>query len=236
MDCVNFKCWNGIVHLFSSFCHHEAFRSLISAHQSCTSRLKVWWAVDEPPKSDGEKKKKEGKAEGAKEEKEGGGGGGGKKQNKDGGGGNAAEDGIDGNEDTKPKGGGGGGEDKPKNGGGGVEQNSKGGGGNASGGGAGKSKEVKREAKADNQPQMPRPSLITVPEADFTVKETNPDLGKAVDYRQHFDLVEQMSYLFIRVVRARGLMGKDANGLSDPVSVPCQGVTPHSCKELIRKT
>lgn len=70
--------------------------------------------------------------------------------------------------------------------------------------------------KADNQPQMPRPSLITVPETDFTVKETNPDLGKAVDYRQHFDLVEQMSYLFVRVVRARGLMGKDTNGLSDP--------------------
>lgn len=75
--------------------------------------------------------------------------------------------------------------------------------------------------KADNQPQMPRPSLITVPETDFTVKETNPDLGKAVDYRQHFDLVEQMSYLFVRVVRARGLMGKDTNGLSDPVSCPC---------------
>ena len=57
------------------------------------------------------------------------------------------------------------------------------------------------------------------------MKETNPDLGKAVDYRQHFDLVEQMSYLFVRVVRARGLMGKDANGLSDPVSVSFENAT-----------
>jgi hypothetical protein len=60
---------------------------------------------------------------------------------------------------------------------------------------------------------------MTVPEADFTVKETNPDLGKAVDYKQHYDLVEQMSYLFVRVVRARGLMGKDEGVKSDPVSI-----------------
>jgi hypothetical protein len=83
-----------------------------------------------------------------------------------------------------------------------------------------KPKEIRREVKMDKVPEGPRPSLITVPEADFTVKETNPDLGKAVDYKQHFDLVEQMTYLFVRVVRARGLMGKDANNLSDPVSVP----------------
>ncbi|CAM6017649.1 unnamed protein product [Sphagnum balticum] len=38
------------------------------------------------------------------------------------------------------------------------------------------------EAKADKQPEPPpRPNLMTVPEADFTVKETNPDLGKAVE-------------------------------------------------------
>lgn len=74
-------------------------------------------------------------------------------------------------------------------------------------------------AKADRQPEGLRPNVLTVPETDFTVKETNPDLGKAVDYRQHFDLVEQMSYLFVRVVRARDLLGKDANGFSDPVSL-----------------
>ncbi|CAK9238618.1 unnamed protein product [Sphagnum troendelagicum] len=78
-------------------------------------------------------------------------------------------------------------------------------------------KEHKKEAKADKQPEPPpRPNLMTVPEADFTVKETNPDLGKAVDYKQHYDLVEQMSYMFVRVVRARGLMGKDEGLKSDP--------------------
>lgn len=76
-----------------------------------------------------------------------------------------------------------------------------------------------KEVKADRVPEGPRPNLITVPEADFTVKETNPDLGRAVDYKQHYDLVEEMSYLFVRVARARNLMGKDQNGLSDPVSI-----------------
>lgn len=76
-----------------------------------------------------------------------------------------------------------------------------------------------KEVKADRVPEGPRPNLITVPEADFTVKETNPDLGRAVDYKQHYDLVEEMSYLFVRVARARNLMGKDNNGLSDPVSL-----------------
>lgn len=181
-------------------------------------RLKVWWAVDEPLKAKDEKKdEKKGKeenADGPKVEKKegGGGGGGGKKQKKEGGDGDGAEG------DAKAKGDGGGGDEKPKGGGGNGEgeERPKGGGGGGSGGG--KPKEVKKEAKADRQPEPPRPSLITVPEADFTVKETNPDLGKAVDYRQHYDLVEQMSYLFVRIVRARGLMGKDANGLSDPVS------------------
>jgi hypothetical protein len=76
---------------------------------------------------------------------------------------------------------------------------------------------ARKEARADRQPDASRPNLITVPETDFTVKDTNPDLGKAVDYKQHFDLVEQMTYLFVRVVRARGLLGKDQNGYSDPV-------------------
>jgi hypothetical protein len=43
-------------------------------------------------------------------------------------------------------------------------------------------------------------------------------LGKALDYKQHYDLVEQMTYLFVRVVRAQGLMGKYEEGKSDPVS------------------
>lgn len=73
----------------------------------------------------------------------------------------------------------------------------------------------KNVAMPDRQPD-PRPNSVTVPENDFFVKETNPDLGKAVDHKQHFDLVEGMMYLFVRVVRARGLLGKDTTGLSDP--------------------
>ncbi len=75
------------------------------------------------------------------------------------------------------------------------------------------------EMMPDKQPIPMMPSSLTVHEADFTVKETNPDLGKAVDYNHHYDLVEHMTYLFIRVVRARGLAAKDANGTSDPVSL-----------------
>lgn len=78
---------------------------------------------------------------------------------------------------------------------------------------------IRPNAKADQQPGSLRPNLLTVPETDFTVKETNPDLGKAVDYKEHFDLVEQMTYLFVRVVRARDLLGKDQGGFSDPVSL-----------------
>ncbi|CAK9202097.1 unnamed protein product [Sphagnum jensenii] len=74
----------------------------------------------------------------------------------------------------------------------------------------------KPDMKADKQPMPMRPNMLTVPEADFTVKETNPDLGKAVDYNHHYDLVEHMTYLFIRIVKARGLAAKDADGSSDP--------------------
>lgn len=76
------------------------------------------------------------------------------------------------------------------------------------------------EVRPNMQPMPMRPlrplSTLTVPEGEFAVKETNPDLGKAVDYNHHYDLVEHMSYLFIRVVRARGLAPKVANGSSDP--------------------
>jgi hypothetical protein len=33
-----------------------------------------------------------------------------------------------------------------------------------------------------------------------------------------FDLVDQVEYLFVRVVRARSLLAADSNGTSDPVS------------------
>jgi flagellar biosynthesis GTPase FlhF len=88
------------------------------------------------------------------------------------------------------------------------------------GGGGGRGempRDFRRIARADQQPELLRPIPRTLPEADFTVKETNPDLGKAVDYKTHYDLVEQMSYLFVRVVKARDLLPRDANLRSDPV-------------------
>jgi hypothetical protein len=62
------------------------------------------------------------------------------------------------------------------------------------------------------------PNLLTVHEVDFIVKETNLNLGKAVDYNHHYDLMEHMTYLFIHVVKACGLATKDANVISDHVS------------------
>lgn len=63
--------------------------------------------------------------------------------------------------------------------------------------------------------------------ADFTIKETSPFLGggRVVDGRirrggnrpaSTFDLVEQMQYLFVRVVKARDLPAKDVTGSLDP--------------------
>jgi len=83
-------------------------------------------------------------------------------------------------------------------------------------GGGERIRQIRRIVKADQQPEFHRPTPRTLPDTDFTVKETNPDLGKAVDLKTHFDLVEQMTYLFVRVVKARDLLAKDANGKSDP--------------------
>lgn len=64
--------------------------------------------------------------------------------------------------------------------------------------------------------------IAPVPETEFFVKDTNPVLGGVIgEFRQHqhaFDLVEEMPFLFLRVVKARGLAAKDVNGKSDPVS------------------
>jgi hypothetical protein len=59
---------------------------------------------------------------------------------------------------------------------------------------------------------------LTIHGVDFTIKETNLDLGKVFDYNHHYDLMEHMTYLFIRVMRTCGLATKDANGISDPIS------------------
>ncbi|KAK4266824.1 hypothetical protein QN277_023693 [Acacia crassicarpa] len=62
--------------------------------------------------------------------------------------------------------------------------------------------------------------------ADFALKETSPFLGggRVVDGRirrvnrpaSTYDLVEQMKYLFVRVVKARDLPAKDVTGSLDP--------------------
>ncbi len=62
------------------------------------------------------------------------------------------------------------------------------------------------------------PNLLIVHEVDFTIKEINIDLGKFVDYNHHYDLMEHMTYI-IHVVRAHGLVIKDANGTNDHVSL-----------------
>ncbi len=59
------------------------------------------------------------------------------------------------------------------------------------------------------------PSSLTIHEVDFTIKKTKLGLGKVVDYNHHYDLMEHMTYVFINVVRAHGLVVKDANGIDE---------------------
>ncbi|KAF5454858.1 hypothetical protein F2P56_024492 [Juglans regia] len=58
------------------------------------------------------------------------------------------------------------------------------------------------------------------PPEDFLLKETNPHLGGGkVTGDKHtstYDLVEQMQYLYVRVVKAKDLPAKDATGSCDP--------------------
>ncbi len=77
-------------------------------------------------------------------------------------------------------------------------------------------KRIKMMFDKHSIPMMPN-SLI-VHEVDFTIKKTNIDLGRFVDYDHHYDLVEHMTYI-IHVVRACGLVTKDANGTNEHVSL-----------------
>ncbi|KAL2480563.1 Calcium-dependent lipid-binding (CaLB domain) plant phosphoribosyltransferase family protein [Abeliophyllum distichum] len=58
------------------------------------------------------------------------------------------------------------------------------------------------------------------PQEDFLLKETNPHLGggKVIGDKltSTYDLVEQMEYLYVRVVKAKDLPGKDVTGSCDP--------------------
>ncbi|KAG6638341.1 hypothetical protein CIPAW_10G028300 [Carya illinoinensis] len=61
---------------------------------------------------------------------------------------------------------------------------------------------------------------IRPPPEDFLLKETNPHLGGGkVTGDKHtstYDLVEQMQYLYVRVVKAKDLPAKDVSGSCDP--------------------
>ncbi|XP_060177314.1 FT-interacting protein 3-like [Lycium barbarum] len=73
------------------------------------------------------------------------------------------------------------------------------------------------------------------PQEDFSLKETRPHLGgrKVTGDKRNstYDLVEQMQYLYVRVVKAKDLPGKDLTGSLDPyVEVRLgnyRGTTPH---------
>ncbi|GLJ55706.1 hypothetical protein SUGI_1196630 [Cryptomeria japonica] len=77
---------------------------------------------------------------------------------------------------------------------------------------------VVEEKKAEGKPV----TMHATPQpADYALKETNPHLGGGGVNRDKttstYDLVEQMQYLYARVVKARDLPGKDiTSGSSDP--------------------
>jgi len=58
------------------------------------------------------------------------------------------------------------------------------------------------------------------PQEDFSLKETNPHLGGGKmtgdKLTSTYDLVEQMQYLYVRVVKAKELPSKDVTGSCDP--------------------
>jgi hypothetical protein len=94
----------------------------------------------------------------------------------------------------------------------------------------------KTEMMHDKQLIPMMPNSLTIHEADFIIKETNPDLGKIVDYNHHYNLMEHMTYLFIHLVKACGFVAKDSNGTNDLVSffghlafvhhLPCYSLVP----------
>ncbi|MCO5559958.1 hypothetical protein L7F22_013562 [Adiantum nelumboides] len=84
----------------------------------------------------------------------------------------------------------------------------------------GKKEVGKEEVKSQNQearekhPPMPAPAPDP---ADYSLKDTNPPLGGIHGEKIcTYDLVEKMQYLYVRVVKARGLAVKDVTGSSDP--------------------
>ncbi|XP_057550696.1 multiple C2 domain and transmembrane region protein 5 [Amaranthus tricolor] len=63
-------------------------------------------------------------------------------------------------------------------------------------------------------------AVAVPPQEEFALKETSPAIGVAGLGRDKltstYDLVEQMQYLYVRVVKAKELPGKDVTGSCDP--------------------
>ncbi|CAO2837237.1 unnamed protein product [Amaranthus hypochondriacus] len=63
-------------------------------------------------------------------------------------------------------------------------------------------------------------AVAVPPQEEFALKETSPAIGVAGLGRDKltstYDLVEQMQYLYVRVVKAKDLPGKDVTGSCDP--------------------
>ncbi|KAK6933741.1 C2 domain [Dillenia turbinata] len=79
------------------------------------------------------------------------------------------------------------------------------------------------------------------PSAEFTLKETSPHLGGGRVYSSDklasaFDLVEQMQYLFVRVVKARDLQVKEGNNGCDPFVEVRLGRLLSRTKNLVNNT
>ncbi|KAJ7292300.1 hypothetical protein O6H91_10G051900 [Diphasiastrum complanatum] len=73
----------------------------------------------------------------------------------------------------------------------------------------------KKDERKDEQRQQS--AATVVPSAEYSLKDTAPNLGRLHGGKgTAYDLVEKMQYLFVRVVKAKGLAAKDANGSSDP--------------------
>ncbi|KAF5771994.1 putative C2 domain, phosphoribosyltransferase, C2 domain superfamily [Helianthus annuus] len=74
---------------------------------------------------------------------------------------------------------------------------------------------------ADSKMMNKPPQMMTrPPNEDFSLKETKPALGVGKTAHDKltstYDLVEQMQYLYVRVVKAKDLPGKDLTGSCDP--------------------
>ncbi|GFS44858.1 calcium-dependent lipid-binding (CaLB domain) plant phosphoribosyltransferase family protein [Actinidia rufa] len=87
------------------------------------------------------------------------------------------------------------------------------------------------QTPTQNQTQGPSPNPN--PPQDFTVRETSPNIGHgSIRVATTLDLVENMDFLYVRVVKAKDLPPKEANTCYDPcVEVRLgnyNGVTKHA--------